>query len=109
MLKLKKYKLNIHFSLSDNQANEIEQLSNQVDVETLITPLILQLVVAMGMRAQIKTMRITMKDRSNGQFMSDMASHEVLQKKASEDIKEELEQMPPQEGMMARQEPQGVI
>ena len=78
-----------------------------VDVATLITPLILQLVVAMGMRAKIKTMRITMKDRSNGQFMSDMASHEVLQKKASEDIKEELEQMPQQEGMMARPEPQG--
>jgi len=27
----------INFSLSDNQTNEIEQLSNQVDVETLIT------------------------------------------------------------------------
>ena len=80
-----------------------------VDVATLITPLILQLIVAMGMRAKIKTMRISMKDRSNGQFMSDMASHEVLQKKASEDIKEELEQMPQQEGMMARPEPQGVI
>jgi len=78
-----------------------------VDVATLITPLIMQLVVAMGMRAKIKTMRISMQDTSNGQFMKDMANHEVLQKKASEDIKEELEQMPPQEGMMARPEPQG--
>ena len=30
-------KSEINFSLSDNQTNEIEQLSNQVDVETLIT------------------------------------------------------------------------
>ena len=53
-----------------------------IDVATLITPLIMQLVVAMGMRAKIKTMRITMKDRRNGQFMKDMANHEVLQEKA---------------------------
>ena len=30
-------KSEVNFSLSDNQTNEIEQLSNQVDVETLIT------------------------------------------------------------------------
>ena len=77
------------------------------DVATLIPPLVMQLVVAMGMRAKIKTMRISMQDTSNGQFMKDMANYEVLQEKASEEIKEELEQMPPQEGMMARPEPQG--
>ena len=78
-----------------------------VDVATLITPLVMQLIGAMGMRAKIKEMTITMTDRSNGQFMKNMANLEVLQEKASEDIKEELEQMPPQEGMMARPQPQG--
>ena len=78
-----------------------------VDVATLITPLVMQLIGAMGMRAKVKEMTITMTDRSNGQFMKNMANLEVLQEKASEDIKEELEQMPPQEGMMARPQPQG--
>ena len=78
-----------------------------VDVATLITPLIMQLIAAIGMRAKVKEMSITMKDRSNGQFMKDMANLEVLQEQASEDIKEELEQMP-QQGMMSPQ-PQGGI
>ena len=77
-----------------------------VDVATLITPLVMQLIAAMGMRAKVKEMNISMTDRSNGQFMKDMANLEVLQKQASEDITEELEQMP-QEGMMARPQPQG--
>ena len=77
-----------------------------VDVATLITPLVMQLIAAMGMRAKVKEMNISMADRSNGQFMKDMANLEVLQKQASEDITEELEQMP-QEGMMARPQPQG--
>ena len=77
-----------------------------VDVATLITPLVMQLIAAIGMRAKVKEMNISMTDRSNGQFMKDMANLEVLQKQASEDITEELEQMP-QEGMMARPQPQG--
>ena len=79
-----------------------------VDVATLITPLIMQLIVAMGMRAKIPTMRISMQDKSNGQFMKDMANYEVLAEKASEEIKEELEQMPTQ-GMMARPQPEGEV
>ena len=78
-----------------------------VDVATLMTPLVMQLIVAMGMRAKVKTMKITMEDRSNGQFMKDMANHEVLAEKASKEIKEELEQMPQQQGMMARPQPEG--
>ena len=77
-----------------------------VDVATLITPLVMQLIAAIGMRAKVKEMTITMTDRSNGQFMKDMANLDVLQEQASEDITEELEQMP-QEGMMARPQPQG--
>ena len=77
-----------------------------VDVATLITPLVMQLIAAMGMRAKVKEMNISMADRSNGQFMKDMANLDVLQEQASEDITEELEQMP-QEGMMARPQPQG--
>ena len=77
-----------------------------VDVATLITPLVMQLIAAIGMRAKVKEMSITMTDRSNGQFMKDMANLDVLQEQASEDITEELEQMP-QEGMMARPQPQG--
>ena len=77
-----------------------------VDVATLITPLVMQLIAAIGMRAKVKEMNISMTDRSNGQFMKDMANLEVLQEQASEDITEELEQMP-QEGMMARPQPQG--
>ena len=77
-----------------------------IDIATLMSPLVLQLVVAMGMRAKINKMRLSMKDPSNGQFMKDMANLEVLQEQAAEEIQEDIPAETTQ-GMMARPQPQG--
>ena len=78
-----------------------------VDLGVLLSPLVLQVIASIGMRAKIKKMRISMSDPSNGQFMKDMANMEILQKEASAEIQEELKEAMPQEGMMSRPQPQG--
>ena len=78
-----------------------------VDLGVLLSPLVLQVIASIGMRAKIKKMRISMSDPSNGQFMKDMANMEILQKEASAEIQEELKEAMPQEGMMTRPQPQG--
>ena len=80
-----------------------------VDLGVLLSPLVLQVIASIGMRAKIKKMRISMSDPSNGQFMKDMANMEILQKEASAEIQEELKEAMPQEGMMTRRQPQGVM
>ena len=78
-----------------------------VDLAILITPLVLQLVIAMGMRAKINKMRISLQDPSNCQFMKDMANHEVTAEETAKDIQEDIPMEQMQEGIMARPQPQG--
>ena len=81
-----------------------------VDMAVLLTPLVMQLIAAVGMKAKVGKMRITMGDTTGGQFMKDMANFEALSEKAAEDIQEDIQEAPSRErGLMAPPQPEGVV
>jgi hypothetical protein len=81
------------------------------DVGFLIAEPIMKLIAAVGIRAGVKKLKLSLDDLSNNKFISDMAelkaaSEEVSQ--ISEEIKEELPQPEAGPGLLARPQPQGV-
>ena len=81
-----------------------------VDMAVLLTPLVMQLIAAVGMKAKVGKMRLSMSDPTSGQFMKDMANFEALSEKAAEDIQEDIQEAPPRErGLMTPPQPEGVV
>jgi len=81
------------------------------DIGFIIAEPIMKLIAAVGIRAGVKKLKLSLDDLSNNKFISDMAElkaagEEVSQ--ISEEIKEELPQPEAGPGLLARPQPQGV-
>jgi len=81
------------------------------DVGFMIVEPLMKLVAAVGIRAGIKKLKLSLDDLSNNKFLKDMAelksSNEEISQ-ISEEIKQELPQSEAGPGLMTRPQPQGV-
>jgi len=81
------------------------------DIGFLIAEPVMKLIAAVGIRAGVKKLKLSLDDLSNNKFISDMAElkaagEEVSQ--ISEEIKEELPRPEQGPGLLAKPQPQGV-
>jgi len=81
------------------------------DVGFMIVEPLMKLISAVGIRAGIKELKLSLEDLSNNKFLKDMAELKAANqemKEISQDIQEELPQPEEGAGLLARPQPQGV-
>ena len=81
------------------------------DVGFMIVEPLMKLISAVGIRAGIKELKLSLEDLSNNKFLKDMAELKAANqemKEISQDIQEELPQSEAGPGLLARPQPQGV-
>jgi len=82
------------------------------DVGFMIVEPLMKLVSAIGIRAGIKELKLSLEDLSNNKFLKDMADLKASSqemKEISQDIQEELPQPEQGPGLLARPQPQEVM
>ena len=81
------------------------------DMGFMIVEPLMKLIAAVGIRAGVKELRLSLEDLSNNKFLKDMAELKAANqevKEISQDIQEELPQPEAGPGLLARPQPQGV-
>ena len=81
------------------------------DIGFIIAEPIMKLIAAVGIRAGVKKLKLSLDDLSNNKFISDMAELKAAgdeMSQISEEIKEELPRPEQGPGLLAKPQPQGV-
>jgi hypothetical protein len=82
------------------------------DVGFMIVEPLMKLVAAVGIRAGVKKLKLSLEDLSNNKFLKDMAELKAANEEMgsiTQDIQQDLPQPEESPGLMARPEPQEAI